>query len=65
MDIILWAICVLFIGWELFAHFIARNMYAHTLSNRIWWVEKRYPKTRFAVVLACLVLLTHLAFRAP
>lgn len=65
MDIILWLLVAAVVVWELFAHFVARNREAHTLSNRIWWMEKRFPKSRGVVVVACLVLLTHLAFHVP
>lgn len=65
MDILLWFLVASFVLWEMFAHFVMRNREAHTLSNRIWWLEKRYPKTRVVVGLACLVLLLHLTFQVP
>ena len=60
MDIILWVIVGAFILWELYAHFIARNAGAHTLSNRIQQLEKRYPKTRVLTAVVLLVLALHL-----
>ena len=60
MDIVLWAIVAAFAVWEVVAHFVFRNRGAHTLSNRIWALEKRYPKTRAATALACLLLALHL-----
>ena len=63
MDIILWVIVAAFIIWEFYAHVIAKNRKAHTLSNRIWWLEQRYPKTRALVALACLLLALHLTVR--
>lgn len=60
LDVILWAICAAFVAWELFARFVARNRYAHTLSNRIWALEKRHPKTRVATAVVLLVLALHL-----
>lgn len=60
MDVILWLIVLLFVVWEAFAHFIAKNKEAHTLSNRIWALEARYPKSRALVALACLALALHL-----
>ena len=61
MDLILWGICALFIAWEAFAHFIAKNREAHTLSNRVWALEARYPKTRGVVALIMIALTLHLA----
>ncbi len=60
MDVILWLIVAAFILWELYAHFIGKNKSAHTLSNRIWALEKRWPKTRVLTVLACVLLILHL-----
>jgi len=60
MDYILWALVALFVIWEFYAHFIAHNRKAHTLSNRISALEKRYPKTRVLVAVVLLVLALHL-----
>lgn len=49
-DLGLWAIIAAFVVWELFAHFVARNRGAHTLSNRVWALEHRYPLARTLVV---------------
>lgn len=65
MDLILWAIVAAFIAWELYAHFVARNRSAHTLSNRIHWLERRHGWTRVPVAIACVLLLTHLVFSVP
>ena len=61
MDIILWVIVGSFIVWELYAHFIGKNKSAHTLSNRIWALQKRHPKVRVVTVLVLVVLILHLA----
>jgi len=61
MDWILVAIILAFVAWELYAYFVARNRSAHTLSNRIWWLQKRHPKLRVVTVLVLVVLLLHLA----
>jgi hypothetical protein len=60
MDYILWAIVAAFIIWEAYAHFVMHNRRAHTLSNRISALEKRYPKTRVLVAVVLLVLALHL-----
>ena len=60
MDLILWAIVAVFVAWELYAHFVAKNKSAHTLSNRIRALEKRYPKTRVLTAVVLLVLALHL-----
>ena len=60
MDLILWAIVAAFVAWELYAHFVARNKAAHTLSNRIQALEKLYPKTRVLTAVVLLVLALHL-----
>ena len=60
VDIILWLIVGAFLVWELYAHFIGKNREAHTLSNRIWALEQRYPKTRVLTAVALLVLALHL-----
>lgn len=62
LDIFLWALIALFVVWEAFAHFIAKNREAHTLSNRIWALEKKYPKSRILVVAAIALLFVHLVF---
>ncbi len=62
-DILLWLLVGLFIVWEFYAHFIGKNKTAHTLSNRIWYLEQKYPKTRVLVAVACLVLCLHLTVR--
>lgn len=63
MDIILWVICGAFGAWEAYAHFIAKNKSAHTLSNRIWWLQKKYPKTRALTAVVLLTLALHLTVR--
>ena len=60
MDWILWILICLFVCWELYARFVARNRGAHTLSNRIQTLERRYPKTRVLTAVALLVLALHL-----
>lgn len=60
MDNILWAIVAAFVGWEGYAHFVAKNKKAHTLSNRIWALETRYPKTRVLTAVVLVVLSLHL-----
>ena len=65
MDIPLWVMCGAFTAWEVFAHFVARNKQEHTLSNRIWALEQKYPKSRVAVAGAVFVLFTHLVFQVP
>lgn len=64
MDVILWVLCAAFAVWELFAHFVARNRGAHTLSNRIWALEQRWPPARILVGVACAALFAHLTFQA-
>ena len=64
-DIVLWAIVGLFVAWEAFAHFIAKNREAHTLSNRIWALERRWPVTRLVVAAAVALLGTHLVAGFP
>lgn len=61
MDWILWAIVGAFLVWEAYAHFVARNRGAHTLSNRIWALEQRWPKMRVVTVLVLVALVLHLA----
>lgn len=39
-DLFLWLLCGAFVGWEGFAHYVARNRSAHTLSNRVWALER-------------------------
>ena len=63
IDIILWLIVGAFVLWEVYAHVIGRNKSAHTLSNRIWWLEQRYPKTRVLTAVVLLVLALHLLVR--
>lgn len=63
MDWILWVICAAFGGWEAYAHFVARNKGAHTLSNRIWALQRRYPKARVLTAVVLLVLSLHLTVR--
>lgn len=60
LDWILWLIVAAFWTWEVFAHFVMKNRSAHTLSNRIQALERRYPKTRVLTAVACLVLALHL-----
>lgn len=62
-DIGLWAIVAAFVGWEAFAHFVARNRGSHTLSNRIWALEARYPIARLGVGAALGALAAHLLLR--
>lgn len=62
-DLPLWVIVGAFLVWEAFAHFVGRNRSSHTLSNRIWALEQRWPKTRAATAVACLVLALHLTVR--
>lgn len=65
-DIPLWVIVAAFIGWELYAHFIGKNRSAHTLSNRIWELYRRYGNgPRALVALAVALLFTHLVFQVP
>lgn len=64
-DLPLWLLVAAFTGWELFAHFVARNRGEHTLSNRIWAAESRIPGFRVLVLAACLVLTTHLTAGIP
>jgi hypothetical protein len=40
-DLVLYAIIALFVAWELVAHFVYKNVFGHTLSNRILWLEER------------------------
>lgn len=60
LDWILWLIVAAFVVWELYAHFVAKNKEAHTLSNRIQALEKKYPKTRVLTAVVILVLALHL-----
>lgn len=60
LDWILWTIVAAFGAWEAFAHFVAKNRDAHTLSNRIQALEARYPKTRVLTAVVMLVLALHL-----
>lgn len=64
-DIPLWLIVATFVGWEVFAHFVARNRGEHTLSNRIWALEKAWWPARVLVGAAVAVLFTHLTFQLP
>ena len=59
-DLPLWIIVGAFIAWELYAHVIAKNRRSHTLSNRIWALEQRHPKSRAIVLIACVLLAAHL-----
>lgn len=59
-DLPLWLIVGAFAGWELYAKAVAKNKGSHTLSNRIWALEKRYPKSRLVVLVACVLLTAHL-----
>jgi hypothetical protein len=61
-DYPLWGIIASFIGWEVYAHFIGKNKESHTLSNRIWSLETKYPASRVGVFGACVLLLAHLVF---
>ena len=65
-DIPLWLIVSAFVGWEVFAHFVARNRGEHTLSNRIWSLERKlgWPG-RTLVATAVAALFTHLVFQLP
>lgn len=65
-DIPLWAIVGSFVGWELYAHFVAKNKAEHTLSNRIWRLEQKlgWPG-RGLVAAAVAVLFAHLVFQVP
>lgn len=60
LDLVLWTIVAAFVVWELFAHFVAKNRDAHTLSNRIQALEKHHPKTRVLTAVVLLVLALHL-----
>lgn len=64
-DLGLWLILAAFVAWEAFAHFVARNRGAHTLSNRVWALERRHPWTRLLVALAMVVATTHLVLQVP
>jgi hypothetical protein len=61
LDAILYAIIAVFVVWEVVAHFVLHNVQAHTLSNRIAWLERRggWP-VRVVVAAAVLVLGVHL-----
>ncbi len=63
LDLILWAIVAAFIVWEFFAHFIAKNKSAHTLSNRIQALEARFPRVRVLTAVVLLVLALHLTVK--
>ena len=63
LDLILWGLLVAFAGWEIYARFFARNRGAHTLSNRIWALEQRWPFTRFLVAAGIGALGYHLLFQ--
>jgi hypothetical protein len=56
----LWALFVLFLGWEFGAHFQGARWHEHTLSNRIWELEDRHPWTRTLVGAFCGGLSAHL-----
>jgi hypothetical protein len=65
-DIPLWLLVGLFGGWEVFAHFIARNRGEHTLSNRIWALETKLGiPARAGVAASVALLFTHLVFQIP
>lgn len=61
MDWILYAIIGTFVAWEAVAHYAFHNRSAHTLSNRIAWLEKRggWP-VRIVVAVAIVALGAHL-----
>jgi hypothetical protein len=61
LDPILYAIIALFVAWEAAAHYAFHNQQAHTLSNRIAWLERHggWP-VRAGVGLAVVVLGLHL-----
>lgn len=61
LDAILYAIVAAFVAWEFVAHFTFHNRGAHTLSNRIAWLERRggWP-VRALVAAAVLALGLHL-----
>jgi hypothetical protein len=64
-DIPLWVICGMFVGWELFAHFVAKNKEEHTLSNRIAALERRFPVFRAITAGVVTLLFFHLTFQVP
>lgn len=64
-DLPLWGIVAAFAVWEVFAHFVARNRGEHTLSNRVWALEARYPKTRVLVASLVALLFSHLVLQVP
>jgi hypothetical protein len=59
-DLPLWVMLVAFGVWELYAHFVAGNKASHTLSNRIWALQGRYPWTRWLTWAVLVVLALHL-----
>jgi hypothetical protein len=61
-DLPLWMMLGEFIAWEVWCHFFMRNKGEHTLSNRIWLLEKLHPMARIPVAGACILLLMHLLY---
>jgi hypothetical protein len=64
LDWILWTILAVgggaFIGWESYAHFVAKNQEAHTLSNRILALEKKHWWVRILIPAILIALCVHL-----
>ena len=60
-DIALYAIILAFVIWEAIAHYVFHNQGAHTLSNRIAWLERKggWP-ARVVVAGAIIALGVHL-----
>lgn len=59
-DLPLWLIVLSFVVWEVYAHFVAKNMGEHTLSNRIKTLEDAHPWTRLVTLVTMVALTIHL-----
>jgi hypothetical protein len=57
LDTILYGIVAAFVAWEGVAHYGLHNRQAHTLSNRIMWLERHGGWPVRAVVAAVVVAL--------
>lgn len=56
-DLVLYLIVAAFVAWELAAHFAWHNRGAHTLTNRVAWLERRGGWPVRALVAAAVVAL--------
>lgn len=57
LDAVLYTIVAAFVVWEAVAHYAFHNARAHTLSNRIAWLEQRGGWPVRALVAAAVVTL--------